>query len=638
MIESEKCRLNSIDISVVIPMFNEEESVGILHQKLVAVLEETGSTFEIIFIDDGSTDKSVEIVHSILVKDKRVILIELKTNMGKAKGLAEGFKEARGEIVFTMDADLQDDPEEIPNFLKKLDEGFDLISGWKKKRHDPLEKRLPSKLFNKATSILSGLKLHDFNCGFKAYRKEILDEIRVYGDLHRYIPVLAHWQGYRVGEIAVQHHARQFGKSKYGIERYLHGLFDLFTVTLLTRFIRNPMYLFGVTGFAFLLAGAAIIGFLTILQLICGGILGHKPLSFLGILLILFGGQLISLGMLAEFLANIFQKKKFRQVSIKRKINFDDDLTNNIDLSVIIPVHNESDNINKLYDELICSLKKMDCNYEVIFVDDGSTDKTPGIVKKLCGSDSSVRLVQLRKRFGKASALNTGFRCVRGSVIVTMDGDLQDNPNYLQKFLDKLHDCDFVVGRRTNVPFFRSLFSRIFNKLVSFASGKKISDVNCGFKAFKSYVIEDLAVYGGLQRFLPILVSKSGYHVCELNVVHQERYAGRSKYTWTRIPKGFFDLFTVVMLTGYLRRPLHFFGAIGLFFFSFGFIISGWLTMLKVFTGTIQEHNTLLLIGVMLLIFGFQWISTGLLGEIIAGLDEVIETKNSVKRISSQAN
>jgi len=621
-------------ISIVIPMYNEEESIQALYHKLVKDLEETEQSFEIIFIDDGSTDSSVEVVRNIQTNDERVILLELKTNMGKARGLAEGFKAAKGEIVFTMDADLQDDPEEIPNFLKKLDEGFDLVSGWKKKRHDPLEKRLPSKLFNKATSMVSGLKLHDFNCGFKAYRKEILDEIRVYGDLHRYIPVLAHWQGYRVGEIAVQHHARQFGKSKYGFERYLHGLFDLFTVTLLTRFIRNPMYLFGISGLVSLFVGVLILGFLTALQLFHGSILGHRPLSFLAVLLILMGGQMISLGMLAEFLTNIYQKKKFRPVSIKKRLNFPANRSEPIELSTIIPVQNEEENILPLYRVLIENLTSLNKSYEIIFVDDGSTDDTSLLVESICSSDANVRLVQLRKRFGKASALNAGFQNSRGEIIITLDGDLQDDPAYLEKFIEKLQKCDFVAGKRINVPFPRSFFSKTFNLLVAIVSATKISDVNCGFKAFKKNVIENLPLYGGLQRFLPILVVKKGYQVCEQEIPHRERTAGTSKYTWTRLPKGIFDLFTVVMLTSYLRRPLHLFGAIGLFFFSFGLAICIGLTILKILTGTIQEHNTLLLIGVMLLVFGFQWISTGLLGEIIAGLDEEIDTSQNVQIIS----
>jgi len=218
---------NSINLSMVIPLFNEEESIGILYKKLVEVLEKIDKSFELIFVDDGSTDNSADIINTIHQQDGKVKVIKFNTNMGKAKALSRGFEIAIGEIVFTMDADLQDDPEEIPNFLAKLDEGFDLVSGWKKKRHDPLEKRIPSKLFNKTVSLVTGLNLHDFNCGFKAYKREILDEIEVYGDLHRYIPALAHWQGYRVGEIPVQHHAREFGKSKYGWERYFRGFFDL---------------------------------------------------------------------------------------------------------------------------------------------------------------------------------------------------------------------------------------------------------------------------------------------------------------------------------------------------------------------------------------------------------------------------
>jgi|GEM_PF-104069 len=623
---------DQIELSVVIPMFNEEESVAILNQKLVAVLENIGKQFEIIFIDDGSTDNSVQVVSDILVADPRVILIELKTNMGKARGLSEGFKAARGNIVFTMDADLQDDPNEIPNFLKKLNEGYDLVSGWKKKRHDPLEKRLPSKLFNKTTSLVTGLKLHDFNCGFKAYRKEILDEIRVYGDLHRYVPALAYWQGYRVGEIPVQHHVRQFGESKYGFERYLRGLFDLFTVSLLTRFIRNPMALFGSSGLIFLTIGLTILSFLTVLQALYGSILGHRPLSFLAVLLILIGGQFFTLGMLAEFLVNIFQKKSYRQISIKNKVNFQESDPKQVNLSVVVPVCNEAGNIQKLFDDLSTTLASSGQTYEVVFVDDGSTDETEGIIIGLCDRDEMVRLIRLRKRFGKASALNAGFRNARGNVLVTMDGDLQDDPAHLPEFLDKLKSCDMVVGNRVNVPPIRKLFSSMFNRLVSIFSGSKMHDINCGLKAFRKDVIHDLNIYGGLQRFFPVLVMKNGYKVVEIDVPHKERFSGKSKFNWTRIPRGFFNLAVVVLLSEYYRRPLHLFGAIGLLFALGGFTVCASLSILKILTGTIQGHNTLLLLGVMTIIFGFQWISTGLLGEIIAGLDEEIEMRSVVKR------
>lgn len=624
--------MQAIDISVVIPMYNEEESVGLLHRNLVDVLESVGREFEIIFIDDGSTDKSVEVVEGIVAADTRVELIELKTNMGKARGLSEGFKAARGEIVFTMDADLQDDPNEIPNFLKKLDEGYDLVSGWKKKRHDPLEKRLPSKLFNKTTSLVTGLKLHDFNCGFKAYKREILDEIKVYGDLHRYVPALAYWQGYRVGEIPVQHHARQFGVSKYGFERYLRGLFDLFTVTLLTRFIRNPMALFGSSGLISLVIGLIILTFLTVLQALHGSILGHRPLSVLAVLLILLGGQFFTLGMLAEFLVNIFQKKRFRQVSVQKKVNFQESDNEQIDLSVIIPVCNEAGNVQKLYDDLSATMKHIAKPYEIVFVDDGSTDGTETIIRELCKLDARVRLVRLRKRFGKASALNAGFHNARGEIFVTMDGDLQDDPAHLPEFLEKLKSADMVVGNRVSAPHLRKFFSAAFNRLVSRFSGSKIHDINCGLKAFRRAVIQDLNIYGGLQRFFPVLVMKSGYRVAEVDVPHRERFSGESKFNWTRIPKGFYNLVTIVLLSEYHRRPLHLFGAVGLVFVLIGFVVCGSLTLLKVVTGTIQGHNTLLLLGVMTIVFGVQWISSGLLGEIIAGLDEEIETRSVVKR------
>ena len=248
---------NTIEISLVIPFLNEEGSLKILHEKIANVLSQMGKAYEVIFIDDGSTDRSFAVVDEIRKSDSRVRLIRFEANRGKAAALNKGFEAARGKIVFTLDADLQDDPEEIPNFLNKMGEGYDLVSGWKKKRYDPLEKRLPSKLFNKVTALATGLKLHDFNCGFKAYRREILDEIKVYGDLHRYIPPLAHWLGYRVGEIAVKHHPREYGKSKFGWERYFRGFFDLFTVVMLTKYIRHPIYFFGGLGLLVLVFGAS---------------------------------------------------------------------------------------------------------------------------------------------------------------------------------------------------------------------------------------------------------------------------------------------------------------------------------------------------------------------------------------------
>jgi glycosyltransferase involved in cell wall biosynthesis len=217
------------EISVVIPVYNEAESLQPLYQDLVSVLGTLGRPYELLFIEDGSTDGSFDTLAELHTQDCHVQVIQFRRNFGKAAALTVGFAEARGAIVITMDADLQDDPQEIPSLLNKLAEGFDLVSGWKYPRRDPLTKTLPSKLFNWATSRLSGVRLHDFNCGFKAYRREVVKEIRFYGDLYRYIPVLAHWQGFRVTEVPVRHHPRQFGQSKYGISRFLRGFFDLIT-------------------------------------------------------------------------------------------------------------------------------------------------------------------------------------------------------------------------------------------------------------------------------------------------------------------------------------------------------------------------------------------------------------------------
>jgi glycosyltransferase involved in cell wall biosynthesis len=219
--------------------------------------------------------------------------------------------------------------------------------------------------------------------------------------------------------------------------------------------------------------------------------------------------------------------------------------------------------------------------------------------------------------------LKSGFKHAKGQVIVTLDGDLQDDPAELARFLKKIEEgYDFISGKRINVPFPRVIFSRLFNLFLSTITGVKISDANCGFKAFRRELLDVLPLYGELQRFLPVFASKNGYRVTEIEITHNERYSGHSKYNWARIPKGFIDLLTVLLLTAYHRRPLHLFGLIGLFITSAGGLICFALTLLKILTGTIQGHNTLLLMGVMLIIFGFQWISAGLLGEMVANLDE----------------
>ncbi|MDD3926704.1 MAG: glycosyltransferase family 2 protein, partial [bacterium] len=245
-------------LSLVIPVYNEEDALPHLYQALKKVLSEQNYDYEIIFVDDGSRDGSRQVLRSLRQEDPRIRIIAFRRNFGKAAALDCAFKSACGRIIVTMDADLQDEPGEIPRFLSKLDEGYDLVSGWKFKRYDPVSKTLPSKLFNRVTAAMSGLDLHDFNCGFKAYRREVVQEIELYGELHRYIPVLAHWRGFKVAEIEVEHHPRLYGTSKYGWERFARGFFDLLTVTLLTKYIRRPLHFFGSIGAVMSSAGILI--------------------------------------------------------------------------------------------------------------------------------------------------------------------------------------------------------------------------------------------------------------------------------------------------------------------------------------------------------------------------------------------
>lgn len=305
-------------LSLIVPMYNEEESIRLLYEKVIESVAERYS-YEIIFIDDGSMDASVEKVKELIAEDKNVHLIVFRRNFGKAAALQAGFRNSTGEIIITMDADLQDDPKEIPRFVEKLEEGYDLVSGWKKKRRDPLEKRLPSKLFNKVTSHLSGVHLHDFNCGFKAYRREVVENLDVYGELHRYIPVLAYRKGFRITEIEVEHHAREFGKSKYGFERYLRGLFDSMTVAFLGKFYDRPMYFFGKIGLVLCALGGVICGYLTILWFMGQGI-GSRPLLLLGVLLLILGVQMFSTGFIGDMLVDATYHNRYNEAHIREKL------------------------------------------------------------------------------------------------------------------------------------------------------------------------------------------------------------------------------------------------------------------------------------------------------------------------------
>lgn len=306
-------------ISFVIPVLNEQESLSSLYREIVANCQ--GHSYEIIFIDDGSTDGSFKTMQALAAKDPEVRIIRFRRNFGKAAALQAGFNLSSGTVVFTMDADLQDNPIEIPNFIARLEEGYDLVSGWKKHRHDPLHKVLPSKLFNYVTARTFKLKLKDYNCGFKAYRHPLEKELNLYGEMHRYIPALAHALGYRVGEIAVEHRARQFGRSKYGIERYLRGFFDLMTVKMITQYIKSPLYLFGRIGISSAVLGGLVTLYLAVLKLFWGQPLSNRPLLFLGILLILGGLQFISLGLISELIINRFRQGNRLPISIAETVN-----------------------------------------------------------------------------------------------------------------------------------------------------------------------------------------------------------------------------------------------------------------------------------------------------------------------------
>lgn len=294
-------------ISIVIPLYNEVESLPELYHQIINVVRENKYNYEIIFVDDGSDDGSLDVIKKIRKGDKNVKFISFRRNYGKSAALAVGFEHAKGDIIITMDADLQDDPREIPNLLKKLNEGFDLVSGWKKKRYDPISKTIPSRIFNFVVSTLTGIKIHDFNCGLKAYRKEVTQDIKVYGELHRYLPVLAHWAGYKIGEVVVQHHPRKYGKTKFGASRFIKGFLDLLTVMFTTRYFKRPLHLFGSVGIFIFALGFGITFYLSLLKLIENITLSNRPLFILGVMLTIVGIQFISIGLLGEMMTRAYQ-------------------------------------------------------------------------------------------------------------------------------------------------------------------------------------------------------------------------------------------------------------------------------------------------------------------------------------------
>ena len=286
-------------LSVIVPVYNEEESILPLYEELQASL---GKNDEVLFVDDGSRDSTAERVKKLIAGDSRVRLVRFQRNFGKAAALAAGFERARGDVIITMDGDLQDDPLEIPRFLEAITE-HDMVSGWKIHRQDPLGKRLPSKFFNWLTALVTGLQIHDFNCGFKAYRKEVVRHLNLYGELHRYIPALAHWEGFSVGEIPVNHHPRRFGRSKYGIERLTKGFFDLLTVKFLMTYAKRPLHFFGWIGAAFSALGG-LAGLWVVYLKLLGEAVGNRPILVLSVLLIVVGIQFFSLGLLGEIVSS----------------------------------------------------------------------------------------------------------------------------------------------------------------------------------------------------------------------------------------------------------------------------------------------------------------------------------------------
>ena len=294
--------MNKKMVSFVIPCYNEEESLCQLHEGIVNNVC-MKYEYEIIFVDDGSTDGTRQVIKRLHDADGNVRMIGFRKNFGKAAALQAGFRAVKGHMVITMDADLQDEPSEIGSFIEKLNAGFDVVSGWKRNRKDPFEKRLPSKLFNRTVSFLSGVKLHDFNCGFKAYKSEVVKSLNIYGELHRYIPVLADSKGFKITEICVTHNARKFGKSKYGMERYLKGFFDSLTVIYLKKFYDKPMHFFGRLGLLCSFAGFIICAYLTVTWFM-GQTIGERPLLLLGILLILVGLQFFFMGLIGDIIVD----------------------------------------------------------------------------------------------------------------------------------------------------------------------------------------------------------------------------------------------------------------------------------------------------------------------------------------------
>ena len=318
--EPEVSSRSQADISLVIPLLNEEHSLRELTDKIIEALSD--KSFEIIFVDDGSEDESWRTIKELCGENDFVKGIRFRRNHGKSDALQAGFDQATGKYIITLDADLQDDPFEIPELIEMLRDGADLVSGWKKERHDPISKTVPSRFFNAVTRFTTGIKLHDFNCGLKAYRREVIESIYLYGEMHRYVPLLAKWQGFdKIDEKVVKHHPRKHGKTKFGISRFLNGFLDLVTLLFVSRYMQQPMHFFGSIGVLILLIGGAISSYLAYIKIFLGEPLGNRPLLFLGILLIVVGVQFFSIGFLGEMINR--GQVKYQKPGIAEKAGYE---------------------------------------------------------------------------------------------------------------------------------------------------------------------------------------------------------------------------------------------------------------------------------------------------------------------------
>ena len=297
-------------ISVVIPIFNEAENIPLLHYRLIEVLNKIRQDYEIIYVDDGSTDQTPNVLRKLYDEDCHVKVIRFRRNFGQSSALYAGFEHAKGEIIVTIDADLQNNPEDIPHLLQKLDEGFDVVCGWRKKRQDSLAKKIPSRIFNWIVQRTFGIDIHDASCTLRAYRKEAIENLEIYGEMHRYIPALIAWKGFRVAEIEVQHNPRKHGKTKYNFTRLVKGFLDLLTVKFFTSYLARPAHILGLFGILLLIAGIITGSYLVVIKLLYAMPIADRPLLLLSVLLNILGIQMISIGLISEIMSRIFYSVK----------------------------------------------------------------------------------------------------------------------------------------------------------------------------------------------------------------------------------------------------------------------------------------------------------------------------------------